>query len=300
MVRGSLEVTEFKPRPALADAPPPAHPCKTEHLLSRFRLENRKLTSCASAFAVLALHILLVAPALWGDGPFRPTQHQGYWGDTALQWVVLEDSSGNSAILGSLPSPGLTLRTISLTDVLPTPATLSAEASDGQADGQSGLGAMSGRYGGQIRARVERAWLRPRAAIGDPIFQCQVQVDQDNVGRVLAVTLVECNGSTSWQLSLVRAIEAASPLPAPPNPAVFAHHVLLTFRALPYSASAPAVLYEPPRPVAPDDGSVGRDAQSRHALQALREAAGAPSAKSVTLRIEGSRIDVQPEHRGND
>lgn len=297
MVRGSLEITEFKPRQVLADAPPPAHPRKAEYLLSRHCLDNRMLNSCASAFAVLALHILLIAPALWDDGPFRPTQDQKHRGDTALQWVVFEDSSGNSAILGSPASRVMTLRAISLTDVLPTPATLSAEAFDWQSDGQSGLGAMSGRYLGQIRARIERAWLRPRAAIGDPIFQCQVQVDQDNVGRILAITLVECNGSTPWRVSLVRAIEAASPLPAPPNPAVFVHHVLLTFRAAPYSAGASAALYAPQRPIPAEDAPVERDAQSRDAFQALGEAERASSAKSVTLRIEGSKVNVEPEHR---
>lgn len=260
-------------------------------------MENRTLTSCASALAALALHVLLIAPALWGDGPFRPPQDQRYRGDTALQWVVLEDSSGNSATIGPPSPPPLTVRAISLTDPLPTPPALPAQDSNRQSEGQSGLSAISGRYLAQIRARIERAWLRPRTAIGDPIFQCQVQMDQDAAGRVLAITLVECNGGTSWQLSLVHAIEAASPLPAPPNPAVFVHHVLLTFRAMPYSAGASAQLYEPPRSVATDDAPEERDAQSRHALQALSEAARAPSAKGVTLRIEGPKMNVGPEHR---
>lgn len=277
MLRGSLEVIEFEPRQVIADAAPPAHPCKSELLLSRLRLERRTLASCAAALGALAIHALLIAPALWGEGRFRTPQNQRHKGDTALQWVVFEDTSGNSAIVGSTSPPPLTMRAIRLTDAPAMPPTLPLEASNRQSEGQSGLSAMSGRYLAQIRARIERAWLRPRTAIGEPIFQCQVQMDQDSAGRILATTLVECNGSTSWQLSLVHAIEAASPLPAPPNPAVFAHHILLTFRAMPYSPGTSAQFYEPSRSVAADDAPEKRNAQSRHALQALGEDARAIS-----------------------
>jgi len=295
--RGLLEVIEFEPRQVIADVAPPTCPRESEGLFSRLHLENRTLTACASALAALALHVLLIAPAFWGDGPYRPPQDQRQRGATALQWVVFEDSSGNSALIGSTSPPPLTMRSIRVIDALPTPPMLPAQVSSRQSEGQSGLSAMSGRYLGQIRARIERVWLRPRTAIGAPIFQCQVQIDQDSAGQVLAITLVECNGSTSWQLSLVHAIEAASPLPAPPNPAAFAQHVLLTFRAMPYSAGASAQLYEPSQSVAAAESPEIRDAQSRHSLQALSETARAPSAKRIQLRIEGSQVDVEPEHR---
>jgi hypothetical protein len=174
---------------------------------------------------------------------------------------------------------------------------LAAQAPSEQGEGQSGLSAMSGRYLGQIRARIDRVWLRPGTTIGEPIFRCQVQIDQDSAGQVLAITLVACNGGTSWQLSLVHAIESASPLPAPPNPAVFAQHLLLTFRVMPYSAGASAQLYEPPSSATTDAAPEKRNALSRHALQALSQAARAPSAKSVQLRIEGSKVEVEAEHR---
>lgn len=296
MLRGSLEVVEFEPCPVIADAAPPICPPESEGLLSRCLLSNRKVAACASALAALAFHILLVAPALWGEGPFRPPQDERHRGDTALQWVVIEDSSGNSGLTGISSLPTVTMRAIRLSDPLPAPPTLPAQAANPQSDGQSGLSAMSGRYLAQIRARIERAWLLPRTAIGEPIFQCQVQLDQDSAGRVLAIALVACAGATAWQLSLVHAIEAASPLPAPPNPAVFVHHVLLTFRAMPYSAASSAALYERPRPVATDRVPANQDGQSQHALRALSELR-APSGKSVTLRIEGSQVDVEPEQR---
>jgi hypothetical protein len=155
-----------------------------------------------------------------------------------------------------------------------------------------------GRYLGQIQARIERAWLRPRGAIGAPIFQCQVQVDQDGVGRVQEVMLLECNGGSPWQLSLVHAIELASPLPAPSDPAVFVHHILLEFRAVAYSPGASAQLYEPPLSAVPTrDAENGRDGSSRNAFQTLREAAQAQKPRVLKLQIEGSKVEVEPDRQ---
>jgi hypothetical protein len=292
VLKGSIQVMEFEPRQVTADAVPPEHPADSEDLLSRLRREHRTLTSCAAALAALGLHALVIAP-VWGGGPFRQPQEQTHRSDTDLQWVALEDSSGHSAIIRPPSPPPLTMDAIRTTDVLPKLPTLAHYDSNRQ--GQSGLGAMSGRYLGQIHARIERAWLRPRIAIGAPVFQCQVRVDQDSAGRVLTITLVECNGGTPWQLSLVRAIEAASPLPAPPNPGVFAHHVLLTFRAVAYSPGTPTQLYEPPSAVVADYEPEGRDALSHDALQALADAARRHSSKVIELRIEGSKIELESD-----
>jgi len=298
--RGSLEVVDYVPRQVSSDAIPLGQPLTSEDLWSRLRREHRTLSSCMAAIAVLALHALLITPVLWVGGS-RQSQQQRYGGDTALQWVVLAQSVGNSGSIGSTAPPKL--RSISVADVLP-PLPLSAltpEASDSasaQSDGQSGAGDIHGRYLGQIRARIDRAWLRPRSAIGAPIFQCQVQVDQDNLGRVQDVTLLQCNGGARWQLSLVHAIEAASPLPAPSDAAVFVHHVLLAFRAVAYSPGQPAQLYEPPQTVAGNDDLGERDAESQNAFQALRQAAQSPSShRAVELRIEGSKVEVGPDRQ---
>lgn len=218
-----------------------------------------------------------------------------------MQVVVLEDTSSKSANpRPSLPSP--TLMAVGVTDAAPDLPSrfLPPEAASGsaQSDGAPGLGTMYGRYLGQIHARVDRAWRRPRTAIGAPIFQCQVQLDQDTSGRVEEVTLLECNGDTSWQVSLVHAIEAASPLPAPPTPAVFAHHVLIAFRATAYTPGAQAGLYEPPVTAPEESGSGERDGQSQKAFQALRQAATAShSNRALQLRIEGSKIEVEPDRQ---
>ncbi len=65
------------------------------------------------------------------------------------------------------------------------------------------------------------------------------------MGNVKEVALAQCNGSTRWQLSLVQAIQSASPLPAPPNPDVFSSTLHLAFKAEEYSPRQPAALYEP-------------------------------------------------------
>jgi hypothetical protein len=298
--KGTLEVVEYMPRQAaMADAVPPDQPSKFEDFCSRLRLEHRTLTSCAAALAVATLHVLLVAPVLWGGGASHRAENR-YRGEAALQWVVLNDSSGSTAISPSAIPP-LSLSAVGVADALPkvpaiaSPTTTSHTGSD-QSDDPSGLGTMYGRYVGQIRARIDRAWQRPRTAIGAPIFRCLVQIEQDLLGRIEDVTLVQCNGDARWRLSLVHAIESASPLPAPPSPGVFAQHVLLDFRAMAYSPGAQAGLYESePAPRAKPGDS---DAQSQNAFQTLRNAVRAPDSRRVVeLRIEGSKAEVEPERQ---
>ncbi|HEV2272340.1 MAG TPA: energy transducer TonB [Steroidobacteraceae bacterium] len=213
---------------------------------------------------------------------------------------MLDDSPKTAPVTAaSLPFPGLV--EIGAPDILPPLAAVTSPASsskdqDAQSDEHSSLGVLYGRYVGQIHARVDRAWRRPRTAIGSPIFQCQVQIDQDQLGRVGEVTLLQCNGDTRWRLSVVHAIEAASPLPAPPNPAVFARHVLLEFRAMAYSPGMPVGLYEVVGSTAAAGKPPGTTAQSQNAFQVLRQAATAPhSHRAVELRIEGSKVEVEPD-----
>jgi hypothetical protein len=113
------------------------------------------------------------------------------------------------------------------------------------------LALMAGRYRGQISARIERAWIRPRTAVGDPggtrsagsaesaaaqtKFTCQVQIRQDTRGNVEEVLLLACNGSEPWRRSLIAGIYQASPLPAPPAQAVFSKFVTMTFEAYQYA-----------------------------------------------------------------
>lgn len=114
---------------------------------------------------------------------------------------------------------------------------------------------LFGIYTGQIQARVERIWRRPRTPVNeggdDPTaadtgesFQCQVQIVQDEIGYVQEILLPRCNGSQAWQHSLVVAIQQASPLPAPPSTTVFSHSVTLNFIGLSYVAGSLEDEYE--------------------------------------------------------
>ena len=114
---------------------------------------------------------------------------------------------------------------------------------------------LFGIYTGQIRARVERIWRRPRTPVeqlparangnsrGKP-FKCQVQIVQDATGNVQEVLLARCNGSAAWRRSLVIAVQQSSPLPAPPDPSVFSRRVLLSFIGYSYGRGANEDDYE--------------------------------------------------------
>lgn len=120
--------------------------------------------------------------------------------------------------------------------------------------------ALFSRYTGQIDARIERAWRRPRSPVqpetstlqnastqpgSDAPFRCQVRIIQDGRGRVEEVQLLNCNGSVAWQHSLVVAILTASPLPAPLSPTVFTRTLTMTFEAGAYTAGGSEDDYEP-------------------------------------------------------
>jgi hypothetical protein len=117
------------------------------------------------------------------------------------------------------------------------------------------LARLFGIYSGQIQARVERIWRRPRTPVNEgaagsklsartEYFRCQVQIVQDFVGNVQEILLPNCNGSFAWQSSLVTAIRQSSPLPAPPNPTVFSHSITLEFNGYPYGAGGTDEDYE--------------------------------------------------------
>jgi hypothetical protein len=154
-------------------------------------------------------------------------------------------------------SAGKVLQNLRLTIITPQPSfdiasdtTDSKDAIDGDASSADlqAQAALFGRYLGQIQARVERVWRRPRVSLGADGFDCRIQLRQTRTGEVTEVTLLDCGSELSWQLSLVRAIEGASPLPAPPDPSVFAESLQLKFHSAGYDASGSDDGFEPIRP----------------------------------------------------
>ncbi|MES1196857.1 MAG: TonB C-terminal domain-containing protein [Steroidobacter sp.] len=94
----------------------------------------------------------------------------------------------------------------------------------------NGRAMLFGRYMGQIKARIERAWNYPvNSSLTS--FSCTVQIKQSRQGEVIEVTMTHCDTDAAWQLSLANAIQAASPLSAPPDETVFTELVTLNFDA---------------------------------------------------------------------
>ncbi len=152
------------------------------------------------------------------------------------------------ALISPDPTPTLSLQPEQLTDN--TEAELPVNSGD-----PAGQAHLFGIYSGQIQARIDRVWRRPRTpvneyrtqrqgSLGEEPFQCQVRIIQDNQGNVQEILLLQCNGSAAWQRSLVIAIQQASPLPAPPSPTVFTNTLTMTFTGFEYRPDSSVDDYE--------------------------------------------------------
>jgi colicin import membrane protein len=80
----------------------------------------------------------------------------------------------------------------------------------------------------QIQARIQRAWLRPPSARAG--INCIVYVTQVPGGEVVNVRLGECNGDAAVRESIQAAAFRASPLPPPPDPALFERNLEIQFK----------------------------------------------------------------------
>lgn len=212
------------------------------------------------------LHVLFLSAFLFGGG-HRPVQHfprplgiGAHVGesseDTPLTVVFLDDPSvanpaeaSREAVASRGTSPRDPLVTIASAEPLPTtPLQVTEDSKDPAAafpaDGYR-TALLFGRYMDQIRARIERAWTRPRTPISGGLFECRVRITQNRRGEVLEVALERCNGDARWQGSLVSAIQGASPLSAPPDNLVFTESFALEFQSVPYRPDGSAQGYEP-------------------------------------------------------
>jgi colicin import membrane protein len=85
------------------------------------------------------------------------------------------------------------------------------------------------RWYAQIIARIERAWIKPPSAQAG--IECIVSVTQVQGGEVTAVRVDSCTGGgEAMSQSVEAAVYRASPLPSPPNPALFERTLILTFK----------------------------------------------------------------------
>jgi colicin import membrane protein len=80
----------------------------------------------------------------------------------------------------------------------------------------------------QITAKITRAWLRPPTARAG--LECNLYVTQVPGGEVTQVKVGECNGDQAVRESIEAAVYRASPLPPPPDPALFDRDLKITFK----------------------------------------------------------------------
>jgi hypothetical protein len=224
------------------------------------RLPKSRLGLASAGIAAsIALHALLLVPLVWGSGGHRvpmpnsqgaSASHSRSDESESMLVVFINESQSVSTEDGPVlptsvsdsPVKKITIPDLSRFVRIDTRFDNSPLEADGD---QNGHALMFGRYMGQISARIQRVWRRPRSSIGAPSFACRVQIAQDRAGRVQEVALQECNGSVPWQASLVRAIEGASPLPAPPESAVFSNLVTLEFDSDPFAVDVAQDGFEP-------------------------------------------------------
>jgi len=102
---------------------------------------------------------------------------------------------------------------------------LSAEEDRRNASRLAGLGAQ---WAQAIQARVQRAWIRPPSAKAG--LDCVVIVTQVPGGTVVRAEVRSCNGDEAVKQSIEAAVFRASPLPPPPDPALFERTLELRFR----------------------------------------------------------------------
>jgi colicin import membrane protein len=79
-----------------------------------------------------------------------------------------------------------------------------------------------------IAAKITRAWLRPPTA--RPGIECMLYVTQVPGGEVTQVRIGECNGDQAVRESIEAAVYRASPLPPPPDPALFDRNLKIDFK----------------------------------------------------------------------
>lgn len=87
---------------------------------------------------------------------------------------------------------------------------------------------LKAQYVAAIQAHVERRWFKPP---GTPAgATCMAFVTQIPGGEVVGVRFGACGGGEAFRQSVENAIRNASPLPPPPQPALFEREVRLVFR----------------------------------------------------------------------
>ena len=89
-------------------------------------------------------------------------------------------------------------------------------------------GPLRDRYIASLRDKIQGVWIKPPSANAG--IDCTVAVTQVVGGEVTAVHVTQCNGDAAVRQSIENAVYRASPLPDPPDPALFEKNFIFRFR----------------------------------------------------------------------
>ena len=89
-------------------------------------------------------------------------------------------------------------------------------------------GPLRDRYITLLRNSIQNAWIKPASAVAG--IDCLVEVTQVPGGAVTGARVKQCNGDAAVRQSIENAVYRASPLPDPPDPALFERNLVLRFR----------------------------------------------------------------------
>jgi len=106
-------------------------------------------------------------------------------------------------------------------------ADLRARLADEETRGSAGFQSLKASYVRAIQVHVESRWYEPPGIAQG--LSCTIYVTQIPGGEVVGMRFGSCNGGTAVRQSIETAVRNASPLPAPPEPALFEREVKLVF-----------------------------------------------------------------------
>jgi len=83
------------------------------------------------------------------------------------------------------------------------------------------------QYIARLSSRIQNAWIKPPSARAG--LDCVVNITQVPGGEVTSARVSQCNGDAAARQSIENAVYRASPLPPPPDPALFERNLVIHF-----------------------------------------------------------------------
>jgi colicin import membrane protein len=106
-------------------------------------------------------------------------------------------------------------------------ADLRAKLAEEETRTSAGFQSLKATYVRAIQAHVEQRWYEPPGVATG--LSCTIYVTQIPGGEVVGMRFGRCNGNAAVRQSIETAVRNASPLPPPPEPALFEREVELVF-----------------------------------------------------------------------